>query len=310
MTKKKRFPISKRSKSFLFNYKYKDRLFCKVFESKEDLLQLYNAVNNTAYTNPEELIITTLEDTIILSMKNDLSFIISSDMNLYEHQSTFNPNMPIRGVFYFARLYEVYVAQRGLDIYGSKLVKVPTPQYVVFYNGDTEKPDRMVLKLSDAFCVTGGVVPAMECRAIMLNINYGHNKELLDKCRRLKEYSIFTTKVRTYANTGISLNEAIDKAMDECVEEGVLVDILLKHRTLARNTLLTEYDEKKRRKLDRQEGFEDGFVQGIEQTLLVIVTKKVRKNQPLDMIAADLEEDIEVLRPIYEEAKRKQKENL
>ena len=270
-------------------------------------MQLYNAINNTSYTNPKDLTITTLDDTIILSMKNDLSFIISSAMNLYEHQSTFNPNMPIRGVFYFSRLYETYIAQHKLDIYDSKLVKLPTPQYVIFYNGDTNKPDRMVLKLSDAFQlqeIETHMIPALECTAVMLNINYGHNEELLNKCKPLKDYSFFTTKVKDYRRTGISLEAAIDRAIEECIEEGVLMDILFRHRTLAKNSLLTEYDERKRRKLDRQEGFEDGLACGAEQTLKLIVSKKIGKNMTLDMIAKDLEEDIEVIRPIYEKVKQ------
>lgn len=311
MTQKRHIQIRNSIKRYWVNRKYKDRLFRKIFKNKKDLLQLYNAINNTSYTNPEDLTITTLDDTIILSMKNDLSFIISSAMTLYEHQSTFNPNMPIRGVFYFSRLYEAYIAQHKLDIYGSKLIKLPTPQYVIFYNGDADKPDRMVLKLSDAFQLPETettMIPALECTAVMLNINYGHNEELLNKCKPLKDYSIFTTKIKEYKHTGLSLEDAVDKAIDECIEEGVLMDILLRHRTLAKNTILTEYNEKKRRKLDRKAGFEDGLEcgieRGIEQTLQIIISKKIRKNMTIDMIAKDLEEDIEVIRPIYEAAKK------
>ena len=307
MTQKQHIQIRNSFKRYWCNRRYKDRLFRKIFNNKKDLLQLYNAINNTSYTNPENLTITTLDDTIILSMKNDLSFIISSAMNLYEHQSTFNPNMPIRGVFYFSRLYEAYIAQHKLDIYGSKLIKLPTPQYVIFYNGDADKPDQMVLKLSDAFQLSEtetGMIPALECTAVMLNINYGHNEELLNKCKPLKDYSIFTTKVKDYKRIGLSLEDAVDKAIDECIEEGVLMDILFRHRTLAKNTILTEYNEKKRRKLDRQEGFEDGLACGAEQTLKLIVSKKIGKNMTLDMIAKDLEEDIEVIRPIYEKVKQ------
>lgn len=271
MTKQKRIPINRPIKNYWINRKYKDRLFRKIFNNKKDLLLLYNAINNSSYTNPEDLIITTLDDTIILSMKNDLSFIISSAMNLYEHQSTFNPNMPIRGVFYFSRLYELYIAQHKLNIYDSKLVKLPTPQYIIFYNGDSDKPDRMELKLSDAFEVpesANQMIPALECTAIMLNINYGHNEELLNKCKPLKDYSIFTTKIKNYRNSGIPLSNAIDKVINECIEEGVLVDILMKHRTLAKNVILTEYNEKKQRKMDRRSGYEEGLLQGIESLIL------------------------------------------
>ena len=120
-------------RKFHVRRKYKDRLFQKVFEDKKDLLELYNAVNETNYTNPDELEITTLEDVIYLSMKNDLSFIIGSTLNLYEHQSTYNPNIPIRSLIYFARLYEAYINKNGYNVYGHKLIKLPTPQFIVFY---------------------------------------------------------------------------------------------------------------------------------------------------------------------------------
>lgn len=282
MTRKKHIQFHNSIKRYWGNKKYKDRLFRRIFRDKKDLLQLYNAINNTSYTNPEDLTITTLDDTIILSMKNDLSFIISSAMNLYEHQSTFNPNMPIRGIFYFSRLYETYIAQNKLDIYGSKLVKLPTPQYVIFYNGDTDKPDRLELKLSDAFNLSTSeqnLIPALECTAVMLNINYGHNEELLNKCKPLKDYSIFTTKVKEYKRTGLSLEDAVEKAIDECIQEGVLMDILLKHRTLAKNAILTEYNEKKRRKLDRQSGFEDGLECGIEAFIMDNIEEGISENR-------------------------------
>lgn len=133
--KRKKWNIQNLLSGIYPNRKYKDRLFQRVFQNKEDLLELYNAINNTAYTNPEELKITTLEDAIYLSMKNDLSFVISATLNLYEQQSTFNANMPIRGLMYFSRLYEAYIKENSLDIYGKALVKLPAPQYIIFYNG-------------------------------------------------------------------------------------------------------------------------------------------------------------------------------
>lgn len=304
MTQNRHIQVHNPFKRYWANHRYKDRLFRRIFKNKDDLLQLYNAINNTSYTNPEDLIVTTLDDTIILSMKNDLSFIITSSMNLYEHQSTFNPNMPIRGVFYFSRLYEVYIALHKLDMYGSSLIKLPTPQYVIFYNGDADKPDRMLLKLSDAFELpehSSDLIPALECTAIMLTINYRHNEELLNKCRLLKEYSIFTSRVKDYRLKGFSLNDAVNKAIDECIKEGVLMDILLKHRTLARNSILTEYDEKKRRKLDRQEGYREGMEfgmecgieRGIEAFILDNLEEDVDQNRIINklMLRFQLDED-------------------
>lgn len=124
------------------NREYKDRLFCKVFENKKDLLDLYNAVNDTDYTDPETLEINTLEDVIYLGMRNDKSFLISDTMNLYEHNSSQCPNLPLRGLFYFSRLYEGYVELQNIRIYGKTRIHLPTPQYVVLYNGTAAEPDR------------------------------------------------------------------------------------------------------------------------------------------------------------------------
>ena len=246
------------------NRKYKDRLFQKVFEKKEDLLSLYNAVNHTSYKNADELEITTLDDVIYLSMKNDLSFVISATLNLYEHQSTFNENMPIRGLLYFARLYEAYIKKNKLDIYGRKLVKLPEPRYIVFYNGRSNQPDEMELKLSEAF-QSDNPNPVLECRARMININLGHNQELMEGCKRLWDYSYFIAEVNKNLDKGDMLEKAIKKAMDECINKGVLLDILEKSRNEVFDMLLTEYDEKLHMKTLYEQGKEAGREEGLEE---------------------------------------------
>ena len=238
------------------NRKYKDRLFQKVFERKEDLLTLYNAINHTSYSNPDDLEITTLDDVIYLSMKNDLSFIVSATLNLYEHQSTFNANMPIRGLMYFARLYESYIKKNKLDIYNYRLVDLPEPQYIVFYNGRDNQPDERILKLSDAFR-SKNPEPALECRARMININLGHNQKLMESCKRLWDYSYFIAEVNQNLDKGYGLETAIKKAMDECIKKGVLSDILEKNKSEVFHMLLTEYDEKQHLKNVYQEGREE-----------------------------------------------------
>ena len=239
--------------------KYKDQFFQRVFSDKKDLLDLYNAVNHTEYKNPDELEITTLEDVIYLSMKNDISFIISSTLNLYEHQSTFNPNIPVRGLFYFAKLYEAYITKQDADVYGRKLIKLPTPQFLVFYNGKEEMPDVLELKLSDAFEIPiEGEEAVLECKAKMLNINYGHNRNILKACKRLNDYAYFVAQVNQNLLKGFMLEDAIDIAIDTCIKQGALVDILQKCRSEVFNMILTEYNEKKHLKNTREEGREEG----------------------------------------------------
>ena len=220
------------------NRNHKDALFRMVFSKKEDLLDLYNAVRGTAYQNVEDLEVNTLENVLYMAMKNDISFMIDCTMNLYEHQSSYNPNMPLRGLMYFVQLYSKYADQRKLNLYSSTIQKIPTPQFVVFYNGMKEEPDRQILKLSDAFQSEGGCI---ECEATMLNINLGRNMELMEKCRRLEEYATFVSTVRKYTQSGdLELGEAIRQAMDECIEKGILSDILTNQRAEVKDEVRAE----------------------------------------------------------------------
>ena len=306
-----------RFKKLHVNRKYKDRLFRFLFKEKKDLLDLYNAVNGSNYDEPEELEIVTMEDVIFLKMKNDLSFMVADKLNLYEHQSTYSPNMPLRGLIYLARQYEGIIAKSQENIYGSKLVKIPTPEFVIFYNGTWEQPDRMALYLSDAF-TEGRGSGCLECTATMFNINRGHNQELMEKCRRLWEYSEFIAEVNDNLAKGYSLKRAITTAMSNCIERGVLADILLVNKAEVMGMLLTEYDEKKHMKAIRKEGYEDGLEEGIqkgiekgieqgleqgiekgiEQKLEELILKKITKGKNIDVIAEELEEDLETVRAI------------
>lgn len=302
--KRKKWNIQNLLSGIYPNRKYKDRLFQRVFQNKEDLLELYNAINHTSYTKTEELKITTLEDAIYLSMKNDLSFVVSATLNLYEQQSTFNANMPIRGLMYFARLYEAYIKENNLDIYGKALIKLPTPQYIIFYNGRDEQPDELVLKLSDAFERKDDKEYALECRARMLNINMEHNQKLLQSCKRLYDYSYFIAEVNRNLDSGLRLAEAIRKAMDNCIEQGVLKDILLKSRSEVFHMLLTEYDEKKHLKNTYNEGYEHGQQSGEYKKIISQICKKLEKGYAVEQIAESLEEDETTIRIIVDIAQK------
>lgn len=226
------------------NREYKDRLFKFIFKDKEKLLSLYNALNSSHYINPDDIEITTLEDVIYCKMKNDISFIIDDRLSLFEHQSSYNPNMPLRGFLYFAKHFEKYIAESQVDIYGTGLIELPTPKFVVFYNGTGMQEDRKILRLSDSFTNVKEKA-CMELEAIILNINYGKNKKLMDSCRSLMEYSYFVQKVKEYTEKH-ERDEAIELAVDECIRENILKDILIKNRAEVVDMLLTEYDEEKR----------------------------------------------------------------
>ena len=244
--------------SVTINRTYKDRLFKIIFEDKKELLSLYNALTGKNYQNPDELEINTIDDVIYMHLKNDMSFILDDWQNLFEQQSTFNPNQPLRGFFYFADLYKVKYF--GKKIYSTRLLKIPTPQYIVFYNGTANMPDKKELRLSDAF-QQPTAQPDIEVVAHMLNINYGHNKELMERCRKLKEYAQFIDIIRHYLreNKQWSNEQAISKAIDDCIQNNILRDILQKERLRVMASILSEFDEVGYKEMIREEAYEDAY---------------------------------------------------
>ena len=221
----------------------------------------YNALTGKNYQNPDELEINTIDDAIYMHLKNDMSFILDDWQNLFEQQSTFNPNQPLRGFFYFADLYKVKYF--GKKIYSTRLLKIPTPQYIVFYNGTTSMPDRKELRLSDAF-QQPTEQPDIEVVAHMLNINYGHNKELMERCQKLKEYAQFIDIIRHYLreNKQWSNEQAISKAIDDCIKNNILRDILQKERLRVMASILSEFDEVGYKEMIQDEAIEDGEIRG------------------------------------------------
>ena len=258
MSKNKQNMDRNQERVFVRN-KHKDLLFQRVFADKRDMLDLYNALNGTNYTDIDALSIVTLEDAIYMSIKNDLSFIVASTLNLYEHQSTVNPNMPLRGLVYLAKEYRTYYDNSDQSIYSRKLIKLPRPQYIIFYNGTEEQPEEKYLRLSDAFEPAGnGEEPMLECIAKQININYGYNQKLLETCKRLHDYSYFINEIRANITEGLILSEAISQAMDTCIRKEILVDILSKQRSEVYDMLLTEFDEERYERTLRQDAYEDG----------------------------------------------------
>ena len=244
------------------NRLHKADLFTAVFAEKKDLLSLYNAINGSHYDDPEQLEITTIGDVLYMGMKNDISFLIDSRMNLYEAQSTPNPNMPLRGLFYFTRLYEAYVKLHKLDIYSKSRLSLPTPSYVVFYNGQTKRPEVSTLRLSDSFAKQAGAEPCLECTALVLNINVGQNQNLMAECRKLYEYAFLIEAIRRSLSKGLTLEAAVNQAVDECILDGILEDFLTKHRAEVRRMILEEYDAELHISCEKKLSFEEGEQHG------------------------------------------------
>ena len=295
---------------------YKDTIFRMLYHDKENLLSLYNAVNGRNYTNAEDLQIVTLKNAIYMGMKNDLAFIMDMNLYLYEHQSTYNPNIPLRNLFYIADEYQRLVVQKSL--YSTTIQKIPAPRFIVFYNGTKKVEDCSEFRLSSAY-ENPTEDPDLELRVTMLNVNDGHNNELMEHCRTLKEYAQYVARVRKYAaEPGMALEEAVERAVEECIKEGILEEFLTKNKAEVIKVSIYEYDkefeEKKLRKAEyeagRQDGIEIGRQDGIEigrqagikvgeeNVLKRFIEKRLRKGMTLEEIAEDLDEDIVVIQKL------------
>ena len=242
---------------------YKDTVFCMLYRDKSELLELYNAVNDTYYTDPEELEVTTLENAVYLSMKNDVSCVVDLRLNLYEHQSTVNPNMPLRDLFYVAKQYEKMVQKEHLDLYSRKRIRIPSPRFVVFYNGTEDQPERKILRLSESFYHRTDEVN-LELVVLQLNINPGYNGELLGKCRSLYDYMQYVDRIRRYSSQ-MAFEEAVENAVSDCIREGILKEFLVANRAEVVQMSIFEYDEELHMATVRGEGREEGLAEGLEK---------------------------------------------
>ncbi|MCR5343704.1 MAG: hypothetical protein K6E70_10140 [Butyrivibrio sp.] len=257
-------------KEVTINNNNKDRLFNFIFgypENKKWTLSLYNAVNGSAHTDENAIEFNTIKDVLYMRMRNDTSFIIYDIVSLYEHQSTFNPNMPLRQLQYLGNLYESYVKKNKLNKYGSKLIMLPVPKLVVFYNGETEKADEIILKLSDSFAEAHRQESDVEVRVRMLNINYGHNAQLLGSCKPLYEYSWFIKRIQDNMSKADKpdIEEATSLAIDEMPDDFIIKDFLEIHRAEVKGMLLTEYDEAETLELFKKEARDEGKAEGKEE---------------------------------------------
>lgn len=282
------------------NRNYKDNLFCFLFgRSKENALSLYNAVNGTNYTNADDLEFQTLEDVIFIKMKNDVAFLFGHELCLYEHQSTYNPNMPLRGLMYAANEYRKLLHNKRLE-YRSTLVKIPVPRYYVFYNGEDKQPEKKELKLSEAFEIPDKS-GKYEWTATMLNINYGENAEMMNHCRILQDYSRLVYEVNKRRKVYKDFKTAIIEAVDYCIDNDILKDFLMVHKSEVLDMLLTEYDEKLHSETLRQEGFEEGLKEGLkDKERYMSLMKRLLKEGRYDE-AEKISDDIELQKKLMVE---------
>ena len=262
------------------NDEHKDRVFKFLFGNPENrawTLALYNAINGSNYDNPYDIQFNTIEDAVYLGMKNDVSFIIVDELNLWEHQSTYNPNMPMRFFLYAAKLYEKYIAGSEYYPYSSQLQPAPCPKCVCFYNGTAQQSERQVLRLSEAFGGKGDI----EVFVTMLNINYGKNKVLMEACEPLNEYAWLVETIRHNQKAMKDLEAAIDAALNEMPDEFAIKKFLLLNKAEVKGMFLTEYDQEKVLAQERRDSVKQGIAQANER----VATDMLRDNYPLSAIA-------------------------
>lgn len=228
----------------------KDRMFRMLFAEKKELLSLYNAINGTAYTKEEDLQITTLENALYMTVKNDVSCILDMHLELYEHQSTVNPNIPLRDLDYVARSFERLIV--GKDVYSARPIELPNPKFIVFYNGKREQPARREWRLSDLYHFKEEE-PRLELVVTQININPGCNDDLLEQCPTLKDYVQYTECVRKH-EAEMSYAEAVELAVDECIQKGILEKFLRKNKAEVVSMSLFDYNAALHEQTLREEG--------------------------------------------------------
>lgn len=220
---------------------YKSDVFSMLATIPENALNIYNALNKTSYAEPSLVEISTLENGFSLSVRNDASFIFDNRyLNIYEHQSTYNPNMPLRELIYYVHSIEKYIENIRAKLFSSAKVCIPTPNFVVLYNGLINRPDIEIMKLSDCFIQTTED-PNLEVKCTVYNINPGHNQELLAASKVLDGYTTFVAQVRDKLNNNLSLENSVESAIDHCINHNILRDFFIDNREKIKGVIMLDY---------------------------------------------------------------------
>ena len=292
----------KESKTYV---NHKDTVFCLLYKDKNNLLDLYNGMNGTSYTDTEGLMVTTLKNGIYVKYKNDASFVFGQDLYMFEQQSTKNPNMPLRYLHYLSDVYRGMYSNK--DLYRSGL-KIPSPHFITFYNGTAKAPEVEYLRLSDMFekkdketvseCVVEesgaesetnpiNAIDSLELIVQVLNINSGNNSGLLEKCKSLKDYMTFVNKVRYKKNVEKKdIETAVNEAIDECIQENVLSDFFRKNRSEVVGVSIYEYDEEGHMEVLKEEQYRKGVADGIEKGIQQGIEKGIKEGQQKERVRA------------------------
>ena len=309
--------------------KFKDNVFCMLYRDKRNLLELYNALNNSAYTNVDDLQVTTLNGGSYMKYKNDASFLLCMSLYMFEQQSSKNPNMPLRFLHYVSDVFRELFSNSML--HRRNMIKIPVPHFVTFYNGLEKWVDKEgELKLSDMYEIPVDD-PELELKVRVININ--EDVHILNKCKTLRDYMTFVNKVRFKMGAeGDDVRVAVTEAMDECIEEDILVDFFEQHREEVVEVSIYDYDEEEVRRVlaeeyaqevaqgmaqelvgkatkeaaekafaeGEQSGIYKGEHRGEQLKIINQIIKKVKKSKTLETIASELEEEVADIKPVYD----------
>lgn len=233
-----------------YNRNHKDSLFRFIFNDKGSALSLYNAINDSDYNESDTIEFYTMNDFLYMGMKNDLSFLLDWNLNMFEHQSTYNP---------------------------SKFLSIPIPRYYVFYNGLKKAEDEIILRLTDSMHGTNASeFSSAEFTAHMININAGHSANIMQRCPLLHQYSLFVAALREKISKGLTLDEAINTTVTECIAEGILANILREHRAEVTDMLFKEYDSATHIASEKEISYEEGLQAGLQQSEQAIAEERER----------------------------------
>lgn len=289
-----------KNKNETSNREWKSSAFTTYFGTPERAAELYRALEHDEEIGPEDIEFATLEGVLFMARKNDMAFTVRKKVLVIgEHQSTINQNMPLRNTIYYGRTMEKLIPAK--DIYKTKKIYIPTPEFYVFYNGVAPQPPEQILSLSDSYLVMTDD-PMLQLKTKVININLPVNHEILQKSRAVYEYSWFVQRIRDYLIKGLGRDEAVALAIKDCLGEGIMTDFIREHGSEVENMLFTEFNLDDALEVRYEEGKMDGNLEGSMKMLIRQVIKKIQKGKEHQQITEELEADEMLIQDICEAA--------
>ncbi|GBU25876.1 hypothetical protein R83H12_02536 [Fibrobacteria bacterium R8-3-H12] len=242
------------------NRNHKDSVFTKLFSEKNNLLELYNAISGKSYPESTEIEIVTLSDVLYMNQINDIAFVLEDRLIvLIEHQSSINNNMPLRMLQYLSAEYDMIIDRKSL--YKQKRIMIPSPEFIVLYNGDKNFPDYKELKLSDSYNFKTPDL-YLELLVKVYNINKGCNAEMAGRSSVLSGYEEFIAEIKENLKS-MELRDAIKQAVKSCISKNILLSFLERNASEVENMLLREWNQDEAIAVAREEAREEALEEGI-----------------------------------------------